>query len=107
MQYKKPTPLEMAFKKPYASDSCIAIGKVLADGFEHSQDEIRKLTRLSEGDMVSGLINLEKRAKIVKSRPLLTSDYVERDQLIPVVYKFKKKYLEQIQENKAEYLQLI
>ena len=106
MQYKKPTPLEMAFKKPYASDSCIAIGKVLADGSEHSQDEIRKLTKLSEGDLVSGLINLEKRAKIVKSRPLLTSDYVEKNQIIPVVYMLRKKYLEPIRE-KAEYLQLI
>jgi hypothetical protein len=104
MQHKKPTPLEIAFKKPYASDSCIAIGKVLADGYEHSQDEILQLTKLSEGDLVSGLINLEKRAKVVESRPLLTSDYVKKNQVIPIVYQFKKKYLGKIQANKTEYL---
>jgi hypothetical protein len=104
MQYKKPTPLEMAFKKPYASDSCITIGKILADGYEHSQEEILKLTKLSEGDLVSGLINLEKRAKVVTSRPLLTSDYVKKDQVIPIVYQFKKKYLDELRANKTEYL---
>ncbi|MEM3065627.1 MAG: hypothetical protein QW177_09725 [Candidatus Nitrosotenuis sp.] len=104
MSTRKPDPLELAFKKPYASDSCIAIGKVLADGYEHSQDEILKLTKLSEGEIVSGLINLEKRAKVVSSRPLITSDYVKKNQVIPIVYQFKRKYLERLQKNKNDYL---
>jgi hypothetical protein len=104
MSTKKPDPLELAFKKPYASDSCIAIGKILADGYEHSQEEILKLTKLSEGELVSGLINLEKRVGVVGSRPLITSDYVKKDQVIPIVYRLKKKYLEKLQEKKTEYL---
>ncbi len=103
MQYKKPSPLEMAFKKPYASDSCIVIGKVLADGSERSEYEIRKLTKLSERDMVTALINLEKRAGIVESRPLITTDYIKKGTTIPIVYKFKKKYLNELKKN-SEYL---
>lgn len=93
MQYKKPGPLELAFKKPYTSDSCIAVGKVLADGSERSEYEIQKLTNLSERDMVTALINLEKRAGVVESRPLITTDYIKKGTTIPTVYKFKKKYL--------------
>jgi hypothetical protein len=103
MQHKKPTPLEMAFKKPYASESCITVGKVLADGSERSEYEIRKLTNLTEHDMVTALINLEKRAGIVESRPLITTDYIKKGTTIPIVYKFKKKYLNELKKN-SEYL---
>ncbi len=98
MRYKKPNPLELAFKKPYASDSCIAVGKVLADGSERSEYEIQKLTKLSERDMVTALINLEKRAGVVQSRPLITTDYIEKGTTIPIVYKFKKEHLNKISQ---------
>jgi len=104
MRYKKPSPLDLALKKPYASEPCIAIAKVLSDGSERSQDEIGKLTELRERDVVSGLINLEKRAKVVMSRPLIKSDYVKKGEEVLVVYKFRPKYLQELQKKQDKYL---
>ena len=105
MSTKKPDPLELAFKKPYASESCITIGRILAEDkdTEYSQDELRKITHLSKYKIVSGLINLEKTAKVIESRPLVTSDYVQKGKEIPIVYKLKKKYFTKLQKDRNEY----
>lgn len=105
MSTRKLDPLELAFKKPHASESCITIGKILAKDYdaEYSQDELRKMTHLSKYELVAGLINLEKIAKVIESRPLITSDYVQKGQEIPIVYKLKKKYFVKLQKEKGEY----
>lgn len=104
MSTKKPDPLEMAFKKPYASESCITIGKILAKDYdkEYSQDDLRRITRLSKYNLVSGLLNLEK-TNVLESRPLVTSDYVQKGTEIPIVYRLKKKYFVKLQKDIDEY----
>lgn len=96
--------LESAFKKPRASDACVAIGKVyLKSNKEYSLDELKTLSKTTEPEFTQAIIRLTKREKVLEYRPYITTRIVKKGVKIPIKYKMKKEYFSLLKKNEADF----
>ncbi len=102
VENEKLAKLVKAFCHP-ASDACMKIGRVLAEkkGVEFTVEELQKLTRHSERNIILALIRLTKDIDVIDSRPVI-SEHIEKGKEIPIKYKLKNEYVDLMQNHKHE-----
>lgn len=87
--------VKKAFKKPDASDACIAIGKIYAkNNSEYSLAQLKRVSKAKEPEFTDAIIRLTKEMKVLKYRPDIESlpDPIKKGTKIPIKYKMKDQY---------------
>ncbi len=84
--------IEIAFKKPYASDACIALGKLFAkDNSGYDFKTIRKLTGYDDASTWLAIDRLANDLHVLETFPEMPKQKPRPGEKVTIPYKFRVK----------------